>query len=448
MKITVIGTGYVGLVTGTCLAEAGNQVLCVDVDPEKIHRLNQGEVPIYEPGLDYLIQRNRKSGRLRFSTDLAEGTQHGLLQFIAVGTPPDEETGGADLRFVLQAARTIAELMTEPRIIINKSTVPVATAQYVSGVVSDVLAQRGVSIPFQVVSNPEFLKEGAAIDDFMEPDRIVVGCEHEPTIAVMRKLYEPFLRGDPSRLIVMDVRSAELTKYATNAMLATRISFMNELANLAETLGADIESVRRGVGSDARIGDHFLHAGCGYGGSCFPKDVAALQQTAREYGHTLAVVQAVEAVNAAQKQRLVQKVVQRLGEDLKGKILAVWGLAFKPNTDDMREASSIIFIKAVLKRGAIVRVYDPVAMQEAQRLLGAEVVSKMVWCGSAVEALEGAHALVVVTEWQEFASVELEAIKAHMPQPLVFDGRNIFDPYAMQQAGIEYYGIGRPLRKK
>ncbi len=444
MKITVIGTGYVGLVTGACLAEAGNNVLCVDVDAQKIEKLNQGEVPIYEPGLDHLIHRNVQAGRLRFSTDIKEGTQHGKLQFIAVGTPPDEETGGADLRFVLQAARTIAESMTEARIIINKSTVPVATAHYVSEVVSEVLQERQVGLSFHVVSNPEFLKEGAAIEDFMQPDRIVVGCEDAATIATMRELYEPFLRGDPNRLIVMDIRSAELTKYATNAMLATRISFMNELANLAELVGADIESVRRGIGSDTRIGTHFLYPGCGYGGSCFPKDVAALQQTAREHGQTLAIVQAVEAVNAAQKQRLAQKIMQRLGKDLKGIVLAIWGLAFKPNTDDMREAPSIHLIRTLLKRGATLRVYDPIAMNEARSVLGKDIVSKLEWCHSALDALDNVDGMVLVTQWQEFSALNFTVMRDCMRQALVFDGRNLYDPQEMRQAGFEYYGIGRP----
>ncbi|MES2206241.1 MAG: UDP-glucose/GDP-mannose dehydrogenase family protein [Pseudomonadota bacterium] len=444
MKITVIGTGYVGLVTGTCLAEAGNNVLCVDVDEKKIERLNQGIVPIYEPGLDMLIHRNVQAGRLRFSIDIKEGTEHGKLQFIAVGTPSEEETGGADLRFVLQAARTIAESMTEERIIINKSTVPVATAQYVSEVVSQVLEERGVNIPFHVVSNPEFLKEGAAIEDFMQPDRIIVGCDHAPTIRTMQKLFEPFLRGDPNRLIIMDIRSAELTKYATNAMLATRISFMNELANLAELVGADIESVRLGVGSDTRIGPYFLYPGCGYGGSCFPKDVAALQQTAREHGQTLAIVQAVEAVNASQKQRLAQKIMQRLGKDLKGFVLAILGLAFKPNTDDMREAPSIHLIRTLLKRGATLRVYDPVAMSEARKVLGKEIVSKLVWCESALEALDNVDAMVLVTEWQEFSALNPIVMRERMRQALIFDGRNLYNPKEIREAGFEYCGIGRP----
>jgi UDPglucose 6-dehydrogenase len=439
MKVTMIGTGYVGLVTGACLAEVGNDVLCLDVDARKIEVLNEGGVPIHEPGLAAMIARNVAAGRLHFTTDQDAAVAHGMLQFIAVGTPPDED-GSADLKHVLAAARNIGRRMTEYKIIVDKSTVPVGTADRVRAAISEELRARGSDTPFAVVSNPEFLKEGAAVEDFMRPDRVVIGADDERAIAVMRAVYAPFQRNH-ERLLVMDARSAELTKYAANAMLATRISFMNELANLADELGADIEHVRQGIGSDPRIGWHFLYPGVGYGGSCFPKDVKALQHTAVQLGRPLRIMTAVEAANDAQKLRLVEKIVARLGEDLTGRTFALWGLAFKPNTDDMREAPSREIIAALVARGARVVAYDPVAMPEAKRLYGdAEWVA---YAATPMDALPGADALVVVTEWQEFRSPDFDAILRALRRPLVFDGRNLYDPAQVRAVGLEYFSIGR-----
>jgi UDPglucose 6-dehydrogenase len=439
MKITVIGTGYVGLVSGACLADVGNDVLCLDVDPAKIKILEDGGIPIHEPGLLEVVRRNVEAGRLSFTTDVERAAKYGIVQFIAVGTPPDED-GSADLQYVLAAARNIGKHMDGYRVVVDKSTVPVGTGDKVRSAVAEELKARDSSLGFSVVSNPEFLKEGAAVDDFMRPDRIIVGAEDEQAIALMRQLYAPFQRNH-DKVVFMDVRSAELTKYAANAMLATRISFMNELANLAETLGADIELVRQGIGSDPRIGWHFLYAGCGYGGSCFPKDVKALIKTAKEYGHGLKVLTAVEDANDAQKHVLIDKIEKRFGADLSGRRFALWGLAFKPNTDDMREAPARVIIEELFKRGATVMAYDPVAMQEAERIFGDE--PRLSYAGRPTSALEGADALLIVTEWKEFRSPDFEAIKSRLKQPVVFDGRNMYDPKVMAAQGIEYFGIGR-----
>jgi UDPglucose 6-dehydrogenase len=439
MKITVVGTGYVGLVSGTCLAEVGNDVLCLDVDANKIRILNEGGIPIYEPGLEAMVARNKAAGRLRFTTSVEEAVAFGAIQFIAVGTPPDED-GSADLQYVLAAARNIGRHMTGYKVVVDKSTVPVGTADKVRAAIADELKKRGADIPYSVVSNPEFLKEGAAVDDFMKPDRIVVGAEDPKAKELMHQLYAPFQRNH-ERLIVMDVRSAELTKYAANAMLATRISFMNELANLAEKLGADIELVRQGIGSDPRIGFHFLYPGCGYGGSCFPKDVQALERTAREAGQKLKVLQAVEDANEAQKHVLTEKITRRFGEQLDGKVFAVWGLAFKPNTDDMREAASRVLIADLLERGATVRAYDPVAMHEAQRIFGKE--PRIVYADSPMAALDRADALAIVTEWKEFRAPDFEVMKAKLKSAVVFDGRNLYEPAHPRAAGLEYHAIGR-----
>ncbi len=439
MKITVVGTGYVGLVSGTCLAEVGNDVLCLDVDPEKIRILEDGGIPIYEPGLQEMVRRNVAAGRLHFTTDIEKAVQHGTVQFIAVGTPPDED-GSADLQYVLGAARNIGRLMTDYKVVVDKSTVPVGTGAKVHAAIADELQKRGVTTPYSVVSNPEFLKEGAAVEDFMRPDRIVVGAEDEQAIHLMRALYAPFQRNH-ERLIITDIKSAELTKYAANAMLATRISFMNELANLAEVLGADIEMVRQGIGSDPRIGYHFLYPGCGYGGSCFPKDVKALIKTAQDDADiTLKVLTAVEEANDAQKHVLTAKLKTRFG-DLKGKHFALWGLAFKPNTDDMREAPSRELIADLFAAGATVSAYDPVAMHETQRIFGDE--ARLKYADSPMGALEGADALVIVTEWKEFRSPDFEAIKATLNNPVIFDGRNLYDPKFVRNSGIEYFAIGR-----
>ncbi|HET8694840.1 MAG TPA: UDP-glucose/GDP-mannose dehydrogenase family protein [Aquabacterium sp.] len=442
MKVSVVGTGYVGLVTGACLAEMGNDVLCLDVDPNKIRILEEGGIPIHEPGLDVVVARNVKAGRLSFTTDVAKAVDHGTIQFIAVGTPPDED-GSADLQYVLAAARNIGRLMTDYKVIVDKSTVPVGTADKVRAAVADELAKRGSDARFAVVSNPEFLKEGAAVDDFMRPDRIVVGADDDQAILLMRALYAPFQRNH-ERLIVMDVRSAELTKYAANAMLATRISFMNELALLAEKMGADIEQVRVGIGSDPRIGTHFLYAGCGYGGSCFPKDVKALIKTGSGEGQDLLVLQAVEAANDRQKLVLVDKITQRFGNDLNGKHFALWGLAFKPNTDDMREATSRVVLAELFKRGATVTAYDPVAMAEAKRIFGDE--PRLKYADSPNAALEGADALVIVTEWKEFRSPDFERIKNTLKSPVIFDGRNLYDPRLVKAAGLDYDAIGRGVK--
>ena len=440
MKITVIGTGYVGLVSGTCLAEVGNDVLCLDVDPAKIKILEDGGIPIYEPGLQEMVRRNVAAGRLHFTTDVEKAVHFGTIQFIAVGTPPDED-GSADMKYVTAAARNIGKYMTDYKVVVDKSTVPVGTADAVQAAVAEELRARGVDTPFSVVSNPEFLKEGAAIDDFMKPDRIVVGCADEQAALNMRAVYAPFQRNH-DRLIVMDIRSAELTKYAANAMLATRISFMNELANLAEKLGADIESVRKGIGSDPRIGYDFLYAGAGYGGSCFPKDVKALIKTARvNAGIDLKVLNAVEAANDAQKHVLAEKVKARFGDDLAGRHFGLWGLAFKANTDDMRVATSREVIKDLLAAGATVTAYDPVAIAESRHCFPDE--PRLAYAESQAGALENADALVIVTEWKEFRSPDFNAIKAKLKTPVIFDGRNLFEPAEMRRLGITYYGIGR-----
>ena len=442
MKISIIGTGYVGLVTGACLAEVGNEVLCLDLDAKKIDLLNEGGVPIYEPGLQELIRRNRAAGRIAFTTDVKRATEFGSVQMIAVGTPPDED-GSADLSHVLAAARSIGRHMNERRVIVNKSTVPVGTADRVREAVEEELRARGRKLPFAVISNPEFLKEGAAIEDFMRPDRIVVGSDDEEAMRVIRSIYAPFQRSH-ERLIVMDVRSAELTKYAANAMLATRISFMNELANLAERLGADIEEVRKGIGADPRIGYHFLYAGAGYGGSCFPKDVQALIRTAGLANSSLRILAAVDEVNRDQHRVLGSKIVGRFGTDLSGRRFALWGLAFKPNTDDMREAPSRVLIADLIERGASVCAYDPAAMNEARHLFAGE--SRVSLAPSPLAALEGADALVVVTEWQEFRSPDFEVIRARLKTPVIFDGRNLYDPRDVDRYGIEYFPIGRGAR--
>ncbi len=439
MKITVIGTGYVGLVSGTCLADVGNDVLCLDLDAEKIRLLQEGSIPIFEPGLEWMVKRNVAAGRLRFTTDIEEAVDHGLLQFIAVGTPPDQD-GSADLDSVMAGARNVGRFMTEYKVVVNKSTVPVGTAEQVSAVIADELAQRRLTIEFSVVSNPEFLKEGAAVDDFMKPDRIVVGGQDARALDLMRELYAPFQRNH-ERLLIMDVKSAELTKYAANAMLATRISFMNDLANLSESLQADIELVRKGIGSDPRIGFDFLYPGVGYGGSCFPKDVQALLRTARAAGHELKVVQAAEEVNQAQKAVLTQKIVKRLGEDLSGMTIALWGLAFKPNTDDMREAPSRVLIADLLARGARVRAYDPAATREAQRIFAGE--TRIEFANMPMEALKGADVLAIVTEWKEFRAPNFAAIRSLLKTPVIFDGRNLYDPAVPRRAGLEYFSIGR-----
>jgi UDPglucose 6-dehydrogenase len=434
MNLTVIGTGYVGLVTGACLADAGNNVFCLDVDQEKIKLLNQNQIPIFEPGLEPIVKRNRDAGRLKFSTDVASSVAHGDLQLIAVGTPPGED-GSADLQHVLAAARAIGRHMKSYKVIATKSTVPVGTADKIREAIKPL-----TSSDFAVVSNPEFLKEGAAVEDFMRPDRIIVGSEDARAIALLRQLYAPFQR-NRERIIVMGVRSAELTKYAANAMLATRISFMNEIANLAEALGADVEEVRHGIGADPRIGTDFLYPGAGYGGSCFPKDVRALQRTASEVGRELRVVAAVEAVNESQKHVLAAKIKRRFGDRLNGKCFAVWGLAFKANTDDMREASSRTLISDLVGAGARVRAYDPAAGHEAKRLYrdspGIEIVD------AALAALEGADALAVVTEWREFRSPDFAALKARLKTPAIFDGRNLYDAAVLKGLGLEYYPIGR-----
>lgn len=453
MKITIIGTGYVGLVTGACLAELGNDVFCLDVDQRKIDILNNGGIPIHEPGLEEIVARNRAAGRIQFSTDVEASVKHGDVQFIAVGTPPDED-GSADLQYVVAAAKNIGKYMTNFKVVVDKSTVPVGTADRVSAAISAELGARSVTAEFSVVSNPEFLKEGAAVEDFMRPDRIVIGCDQTPqgekARSQMKKLYAPFNRNH-ERTYWMDVRSAEFTKYAANAMLATRISFMNELANLADHVGADIEAVRHGIGSDPRIGHSFLYAGCGYGGSCFPKDVQALERTAQDYGLNLLILQAVEAVNARQKQVLGDKMQQRFGENLSGRHFAIWGLAFKPNTDDMRAASSRVLLGELLRAGATVAVYDPVAMQEAKRVLeldfydAPELLASIRYAANPMDALVDADALAIVTEWKAFRSPDFDEVKARLKQPVVFDGRNLFEPTVMTELGIEYHGIGRSV---
>ena len=439
MKITMIGTGYVGLVTGTCLAEVGNDVLCLDVDTRKIEMLRSGGVPIHEPGLEPMIRRNVAAGRLAFTTDIDAAVGHAAVQFIAVGTPPDED-GSADMQYVLQAARNIGRRMVEWTLVVDKSTGPVGTADRVRETIAAELPARGVDVPFAVASNPEFLKEGAAIDDFMRPDRVVVGADDERAIATLRMIYAPFQRSH-ERLLVMDVRSAELTKYAANAMLATRISFMNELANLADRLGADIEAVRQGIGSDPRIGWHFLYPGAGYGGSCFPKDVKALRHTAERHGMPLRILSAVEEANEAQKEVLVGKIVATFGADLTGRRFALWGLAFKPDTDDVREAPSRTIIASLLQRGASVCAWDPVAIGEARRAFGA--LPGLDYAANPLDACAGADALVVVTEWKEFRSPDFSVLRRLLKEPVIFDGRNLYDPSAVRAAGFHYHAIGR-----
>ena len=439
MKITVVGTGYVGLVTGACLAEVGNEVLCLDLDAAKIATLQAGGIPIYEPGLEEMVQRNVAAGRLSFTTDVVKAVGFGDVQFIAVGTPPDED-GSADLRHVLAAAKNIGEHMAGFKLVVDKSTVPVGTADKVRETIRQALAARGAKHEFAVASNPEFLKEGAAVEDFMKPDRIVLGTDSERAMQILRELYAPFQRNH-ERLVLMDIRSAELTKYAANAMLATRISFMNELANLAERLGADIEQVRKGIGSDPRIGYDFLYAGCGYGGSCFPKDVRALRQTAQQSDVPLRVLDAVEQANTAQKQVLVAKLLARLGNDLRGKHVAMWGLAFKPGTDDMREAPSREVLEALWSRGATVAAHDPSAMEEAHRIYGDR--ADLRFAADPTAALEGADALMILTEWKVFRSPNFDAMKKALKQPVVVDGRNLFDPVNMRKLGFEYFPIGR-----
>ncbi len=439
MRVTVIGAGYGGLVTGTCLAEVGNDVLCLDLDAAKIETLRSGAIPIHEPGLQELVRSNAAAGRLRFGTDVQEAVNFGQIQFIAVGTPPDED-GSADMQYVLAAARNIGRYMTDDKLVVSKSTVPVGTAERVRAAIFEELASRGVQLTLHVASNPEFLKEGAAVEDFMRPDRIVIGSDSDYATDLLRELYAPFQR-NRERLVLMDIASAELTKYAANAMLATRISFMNELANLAEKLGADIEQVRRGIGADPRIGYHFLYAGTGYGGSCFPKDVQALQRTASQAGVALRVLEAVEAANNTQKLVLVDKLVARFGSDLRGKRFALWGLAFKPNTDDMRAAPSRAVMERLWAMGASVQAFDPVAMEEARRLYGERADFQLV--NSPMDALKGADALLIVTEWKPFKSPDFALMKQLLRQPVVFDGRNLYEPARPRAAGLEYFSVGR-----
>ena len=442
MKITIFGSGYVGLVTGACFAEVGNEVMCVDIDEEKISRLKRGEIPIYEPGLEDMVLENSHKGRLRFTSDPAEGVSFGLFQFIAVGTPPDED-GSADLRHVLSVAETIGRNMNDYRVIVDKSTVPVGTADLVGEKVRSVLEERGLSIDYDVVSNPEFLKEGDAVSDFMKPERIIVGVNNPRTKELLRNLYAPFNRSH-ERFIAMDVRSAELTKYAANAMLATKISFMNEIANIAERVGADVEAVRHGIGSDSRIGFSFIYPGVGYGGSCFPKDVQALEKTAGKYGYEARILKAVEAVNHDQKTTLSKKIKEHFGSSLKGKTIAMWGLSFKPNTDDMREAPSRSILEELWAEGAAVKAYDPVAMDEARRVYGER--DDLLLAETSDDALKGADALAVVTEWMVFRSPDFEVIRQELNNPVIFDGRNIYNPDLMEQLGFVYYSIGRVPR--
>ncbi len=443
MRVTIFGTGYVGLVTGACLAEVGHQVMCMDVDQDKIDRLRQGIIPIYEPGLEPIVSHNYEAGRLSFTTDTQEAVEFGDLQFIAVGTPGDED-GRADLQYVLAVARSIGDHMNGYKVIIDKSTVPVGTADKVREAVSTQLKLRGLDTDFDVVSNPEFLKEGAAVDDFMKPDRIIVGTETDKPRDMLRELYYPFNRNH-DRVLFMDVRSAELTKYAANAMLATKISFMNEIANLAERLGADIENVRRGIGSDPRIGYHFIYPGCGYGGSCFPKDVKALSRTATEYDYDSRLLNAVDAVNDAQKHVLFDKVSHYFKGDLEGRTVAVWGLAFKPNTDDMRESPSRVLMEKLWDAGATVQAFDPESMKETQHLYPNE--SRLTLCGTKEQALKGADCLVVCTEWKEFRSPDFDHIAGNLAHPLIFDGRNIYDSAILARHGLGYYAIGRGLNQ-
>ncbi len=439
MKVTIFGTGYVGLVTGACLAEMGNHVVCVDVDQAKVDGLKRGVIPIYEPGLESIVKRNHAHGQLDFTTDPAPAIAHGEIIFIAVGTPPDED-GSADLKYVLSVARTIGTHLDHYAVVVNKSTVPVGTADRVRDAMAEVMDGRGTKVGFDIVSNPEFLKEGDAVEDCLRPDRIVVGASSEQAVARLRKLYAPFNRNH-DRMVVMDVRSAELTKYAANAMLATKISFMNEIANIAERVGADVELVRQGIGADPRIGYHFIYPGAGYGGSCFPKDVQALERTARGHGYNARLLSAVEAVNDEQKSRLFTQILRHFGGDIAGKTVAVWGLAFKPNTDDMREAPSRRLIEALWEAGARVRAYDPEAREETARIYGERVDLDL--CESADAALQGADVLAIVTEWKAFRSPDFARIKAALAHPAIFDGRNLYDPPVVEEAGLAYYGIGR-----
>jgi UDPglucose 6-dehydrogenase len=441
MKITVVGTGYVGLVSGTCFAEMGNTVCCIDVDQKKIEGLNRGIIPIYEPGLEAMVLRNTANGNLIFSTDLASKLNDTEISFIAVGTPMGED-GSADLKYVLQVAQTIGNHMTRPLLVVDKSTVPVGTADQVRQTIQAALDKRGLSIDFHVLSNPEFLKEGDAIADFMKPDRVVIGGDDPEALEVMKELYAPFFRTNMDRMITMDVRSAEMTKYVANAMLATKISFMNEVANICELVGADVNKVRVGIGSDSRIGYSFIYPGCGYGGSCFPKDVKALQKTALSYGYEPQIIQAVEQVNDQQKLRIAQKVVSHFGEDLSGKRFAVWGLAFKPETDDMREAPAIYIIQELVKRGASVTAFDPKAMKEAKEhylkdLAGVSYVDQK------YEAVHGADALILLTEWKTFRSPDFEQIKESLNEPVIFDGRNQYNEKLLTKMGFSYYQIGK-----
>jgi len=442
MKITIFGSGYVGLVTGACFAEVGNDVLCVDIDQQKIDSLNNGKIPIHEPGLDEIAAENIRAGRLRFTSDMQEGVDFGLYQIIAVGTPPDED-GSADLRHVLAVAHSIGMSMKEYRIVINKSTVPVGTADRVREKILSVLAERKADIDFDVVSNPEFLKEGDAVNDFMKPERIVIGVDNPRTKELLRFLYSPFNRSS-DRFIAMDVRSAELTKYAANAMLATKISFMNEIANIAERVGADVEAVRKGIGSDSRIGFSFIYPGVGYGGSCFPKDVRALERTAHQHGYHSRILQAVEAVNHDQKSTIVRKIRDHYSNDIEGQVFAIWGLSFKPNTDDMREAPSRRVIEELLNEGASVRLYDPVAMDEVRRIYGER--DGVFYALNQEDAVKGSNALVVLTEWLVFRSPDFDMIKRDLSHPVIFDGRNIYSPEFMEHSGFIYHSIGRPSR--
>ena len=439
MKITIIGTGYVGLVTGACMAEVGNDVLCLDLDERKIDLLKSGEVPIHEAGLFEMVQRNIIKGRLRFTTSIKESVDFGVLQFIAVGTPPDED-GSADLKYVLAAAESIGRYMTEYKVVVDKSTVPVGTADKVRDAIKNQLSLRSLSVDFDVVSNPEFLKEGVAINDFMKPDRVIIGSDNEHASNIMRELYSAFIQ-EPEKFMVLDIKSAELTKYAANCMLATRISFMNEIANLAEKIGADIEQVRRGIGSDPRIGPYFLNPGCGYGGSCFPKDVQALISTGENSGVSLHVLAAVEVANERQKRIILEKIMTRFPDNVEGRHFALWGLAFKPNTDDMRSATSRVIIEGLLELGATVCAYDQVAMPESARIFGDD--PRISYAESPMGAVCDADALIIVTEWDEFKSPDLKVLKTLLKNSLVFDGRNIYKPAQMLNAGFEYYSIGR-----
>jgi UDPglucose 6-dehydrogenase len=441
MKVTVFGTGYVGLVTGACLADVGHDVLCVDIDQKKVDNLNAGIIPIYEPGLESIVKQAVQQGLLNFTTSMDRAVQHGELQFIAVGTPSGED-GSADLQYVVAVAKTIGQRITDYRVVVNKSTVPIGTAEIVNSALTDELKKRGLNIPFDVVSNPEFLKEGAAVNDFMKPDRIVIGTDSEKAEQLLRELYAPFNRSH-DRMIFMDVRSAELTKYAANAMLATKISFINEMANLAELLGADIEKVRNGIGADPRIGYHFIYPGCGYGGSCFPKDVKALINIARNVDYQAGLMEAVDKVNQAQKSKLFSYITRHFGGDLQGKVFALWGLSFKPNTDDMREAPSRVLIEALWAAGAKVQAYDPVAMEETQHIYGLRDDLKLV--GTKEAALEKSDALIICTEWKNFRAPNFEALKGALRNPVVFDGRNLYEPERMADLGFKYYAVGRGL---